>query len=53
MRLGQAPYGYVFSQDLGKNGRRVLVPLPEEQDVLRQIRELRSDGLQLADRAGD
>ena len=47
VRLGQAPYGYVFSQDLDKNGRRVLVPLPEEQDVLRQIRELRSDGLKL------
>ena len=47
IRLGPAPYGYVFSQDLDENGRRVLVPLREEQDVLRQIRALRSDGLKL------
>ena len=47
VRLGPAPYGYRFSHDTDENGRRVLVPLAEEQDVLRQIRELRSDGLKL------
>ena len=47
IRLGPAPYGYRFSHDTDENGRRLLVPLTEEQDVLRQIRELRSDGLKL------
>jgi hypothetical protein len=47
IRLGPAPYGYRFSHDTDENGRRWLVPLAEEQDVLRQTRELRSDGMKL------
>jgi DNA invertase Pin-like site-specific DNA recombinase len=47
IRLGPAPYGYRFSHDTDEGGRRLLLPLAEEQDVLRQIRELRSDGLKL------
>ena len=47
IRIGPAPYGYRFSHDTDENGRRWLVPLAEEQDVLRQTRELRSDGMKL------
>ncbi|PSM31331.1 recombinase family protein [Haliangium sp. UPWRP_2] len=47
VRLGPAPYGYEFSHDVDDKGRRLLVPLPEEQEVLRKIRDLRADGLKL------
>ena len=38
VRLGPAPYGYEFSHEVDGNGRRLLVPLTDEQDVLRKIR---------------
>ena len=47
VRLGPAPYGYELSQDLDDKGRRLLVPLDHEQEVLRQIESLRADGLSL------
>ena len=47
IRLGLAPYGYELSQDRDDNGRRLLVPLDHEQEVLRKIESLRADGLSL------
>ena len=47
VRLGPAPYGYEFSHEVDGNGRRLLVPLADEQAVLRQIRGMRADGLKL------
>ena len=46
-RLGPAPYGYEFSHDTDDNGRRLLVPLADEQEVLRKIRDMRAEGLKL------
>jgi DNA invertase Pin-like site-specific DNA recombinase len=47
VRLGPAPYGYEFSHDTDGNGRRLLVPLADEQEVLRKIRDMRTEGLKL------
>ena len=47
MRLGPAPYGYELSHDCDEQGRRQLVPLAHEQDVLRQIESMSADGLKL------
>ena len=47
VRLGPAPYGYEFSHDTNGNGRRLLIPLAGEQEVLRRIRDMRTDGLKL------
>ena len=47
VRLGPAPYGYEFSNEVDANGRRLLVPLADEQEVLRKIRDMRADGLKL------
>ena len=47
VRLGPAPYGYDFSNEVDANGRRLLVPLADEQDVLRKIRDMRADGMKL------
>ncbi|MBL9005132.1 MAG: recombinase family protein [Myxococcales bacterium] len=51
VRLGPAPYGYEFSHDTDGSGRRLLVPLADEQEVLRKIRNMRADGLKLHQRA--
>ncbi len=47
VRLGPAPYGYEFSQDVDDQGRRLLVPLAHEQEVLRKIKGMRAEGLKL------
>ena len=47
VRLGPAPYGYEFSQDVDDQGRRLLVPLAHEQEVLRKIEGMRAEGLKL------
>ena len=47
VRLGPAPYGYELSPDRDDKGRRLLVPLNHEQEVLRRIESLRADGLSL------
>ena len=47
VRLGPAPYGYEFSHNTDGNGRRLLVPLADEQLVLRKIRDMRAEGLKL------
>ena len=47
VRLGPAPYGYELSHDCDEHGRRKLVPLAHEQDVLRQIESMREGGLKL------
>jgi len=47
VRLGPAPYGYEFSHDTDGNGRRLLVPLADEQEVLWKIRDMRAEGLKL------
>ncbi|MBL9008818.1 MAG: recombinase family protein [Myxococcales bacterium] len=47
VRLGPAPYGYEFSHDTDGNGRRLLVPLADEQEVLHKIRDMRAEGLKL------
>ncbi len=51
VRSGQggdpAPYGYELSHEVDDKGRRLLVPLAHEQDVLRQIQGMRADGLKL------
>ena len=43
--LGPAPYGCEFSHDTDGNGRRLLIPLADEQDGLRKIRDMRAQGL--------
>jgi site-specific DNA recombinase len=47
VRLGPAPYGYELSHECDENGRRKLVPLAHEQEVLRQIESMRESGLKL------
>ena len=47
VRLGPAPYGYEFSQDVDADGRRLLVPLAHEQEVLCKIKGMRAEGLKL------
>ncbi len=47
VRLGPAPYGYELSEQRDEKGRRILVPLPHEQEVLRKIQAMRADGLKL------
>ena len=47
VRLGPAPYGYEFSNDVDADGRRLLVPLAHEQEVLRKIKGMRAEGLKL------
>lgn len=48
MRLGPAPYGYALSDEVGANGRRLLVPIPDEQEVIQKIKSLRTEGLSFA-----
>ena len=47
VRLGPAPYGYEFSHDVDSEGRRLLVPLEHEQEVLCKIKGMRAEGLKL------
>ncbi|MBL9043385.1 MAG: recombinase family protein [Myxococcales bacterium] len=47
VRLGPAPYGYEFSHNTDDHGRRLLVPLADEQEVLRKIRDMRANGMKL------
>ena len=47
VRLGPAPYGYEFSHEVDHKGRRILVPLAHEQEVLGKIKSMRADGLRL------
>jgi DNA invertase Pin-like site-specific DNA recombinase len=47
VRLGPAQYGYELSPDTDDKGRRLLVPLDHEQEVLRKIESLRANGLSL------
>jgi site-specific DNA recombinase len=47
VRLGPAPYGYELSHEVDERGRRLLVPLASEQEVLRKIESLRVEGLSL------
>lgn len=49
VRLGPAPYGYELSHEVDDKGRRVLVPLAVEQEVLRKIEALRAGKLSLRD----
>ena len=48
VRLGRAPYGYSLSDELDANGRRLLVPIPDEQEVIQKIKRLRAEGLSFA-----
>ena len=43
VRLGPAPYGYEFSHEVDDKGRRILVPLAHEQEVLSKIKSMRAD----------
>jgi DNA invertase Pin-like site-specific DNA recombinase len=47
VRLGPAPYGYELSHECDEHGRRKLVPLAQEQEVLRKIEAMRDEGLKL------
>lgn len=47
VRLGVAPYGYRHSHQLDDNGRRVLEPVPAEQEIIKQIIALRGAGHQI------
>ena len=47
IRLGPAPYGYEFSHEVDAEGRRLLVPLLHEQEVLCKIKGMRAEGLKL------
>ncbi|HMU41408.1 MAG TPA: recombinase family protein, partial [Pseudomonadota bacterium] len=48
VRLGPAPYGYSLSDEVDANGRRLLVPIPDEQEVIQKIKRLRAEGLSFA-----
>ncbi len=48
VRLGPAPYGYALSDEVDANGRRLLVPIPDEQEVIQKIKSLRTKGLSFA-----
>jgi hypothetical protein len=43
--LGHAPYGYEHSRAIDDKGRRVLVPLPNEQAVIAKIAALHEEGV--------
>jgi DNA invertase Pin-like site-specific DNA recombinase len=49
VRLGPAPYGYELSHEVDDKGRRLLVPLAHEQEILRKIEGLRAEGLKLSE----
>ncbi len=52
VRLGPAPYGYALSDDTDAHGRRLLQPIPNEQEVVQRIKNLRTEGHSFAEIAG-
>ena len=47
VRLGHAPYGYQLGTERDTNGRRILVPLPNEQEVIGKIMAMHSQGIKM------
>ena len=47
VRLGPAPYGYALSDDVEPNGRRRLVPIPSEQEVIQKITAMHSEQIKM------
>ena len=45
IRLGPAPYGYALGTELDERGRRKLVPLPHEQEVIAKIKAMYAEKL--------
>ena len=45
VRLGHAPYGHELSTERDAHGRRIMVPLPNEQAVILRMKLLRREGL--------
>ena len=37
--VGPAPYGFAFGTECDSSGRRKLIPIPEEREVIRRIKE--------------
>ncbi len=52
VRLGPAPYGYALSDDTDAHGRRLLQPIPNEQEVVQRIKNLRTEGHSFVEIAG-
>ena len=48
VRLGPAPYGFAFGTECDSSGRRKLIPIPEEQEVIQRIKSLCAEGLSFA-----
>jgi len=49
VRLGHAPYGYEHSHELDGKGRRLLVPLASEQEVVAKIAAMHAEGLKFCE----
>ncbi len=47
VRLGPAPYGFAFGTECDSSGRRKLIPIPEEQEVIQKIKSLRAEDFPL------
>jgi DNA invertase Pin-like site-specific DNA recombinase len=45
IRLGPAPYGYELSNQLDENGRRMLVPLASEQEIIARLAAAQAGGV--------
>lgn len=45
VRLGPAPYGYELSNQLDGNGRRLLVPLASEQEIIARLAAAEAAGV--------
>ena len=45
VRLGHAPYGYEHGKERDERGRRQLVPIPKEQEVIAKIKALHTEKL--------
>ena len=45
VRLGHAPYGYEHGKERDERGRRQLVPIPKEQEVIAKIKMLHAEKL--------
>jgi site-specific DNA recombinase len=45
VRLGHAPYGYEHGKERDERGRRQLVPIPKEQEVIAKIKALHAEKL--------
>jgi hypothetical protein len=45
VRLGPAPYGYEMSNQLDDKGRRVLVPLASEQEIIARLATAQASGV--------